>query len=66
MSEQEVVDYIESLGEESPEALHFLLVSGLNELGQAVAEGRADAVLLQHLTNHLRIIQSRVSAQRGH
>lgn len=64
--ERLALDLFEQLGGSSPDVLRLLLISGVNELGQAVAEGRADPIALVDLRNHLDRVAQQCAAQRGH
>ncbi len=51
--ERDIIDAIESLGEQAPEALTLLIIAALNELRLSIDENRADLGLLQDVARHI-------------
>lgn len=56
MDEEQLIDAIERLAEDSPDALLLVMIFAGNELRGAVDEGRVDIGLLEHAANHLRML----------
>lgn len=56
MDEEQLIDAIERMGQDSPDALLLVMMFAGNEMRGAVDEGRVDIQLLEIAANHLRML----------